>query len=237
MYSATSRNRIQDHGMSRLNFSLVISVALLSAPFTGLAEGQEGDSLVTMYPMLSARVGENCTVGGTPLTEDDFALIVRGRRVPLHREAVKEFLRHQEKYFAKLQPKGALFQEDMTEEEGTALGGISWGWFLFGTYVLVALLFGGMSGYAAIMKGLRPVPHFLIGLFFSVFGYLYVLTRPRISPPGAVPAGLVKVPTTSPPARCPVCGFMNHPSAHRCAACRTELHPTIESEVSRVLHH
>ncbi len=222
--------------MRLLQFILVVSSVLFS-PVTVMTEGQRGDTLGTTYPRLSARVGEHCMVGGTPLTEHDVALIVWGRRVPLHREAVKEFLRHTEKYFAKLQPKGALFQEDMTGEEGTALGGISWGWFLFGVYVLVALLFGGLSGYAAITKGLRPVPYFLIGFFLSALGYLYVLTRPRIRLPGEIPAGLVKVPTTRPPSRCPACGFTNHPSARHCAACRTELHPTIESEVSKVLHH
>jgi hypothetical protein len=216
---------------------VVLIVAVLWTPLSALGADTDSDSLTTDYPRLPAQVGENCTVGGTPLTGDDVALIVRGRRVPLHREAVQEFLKNQKKYFAKLQPKGALFQEDMTSQEGTALGGISWGWFLFGVYVLVALLFGGLSGYAAIMRGLRPVPHFFSGFVFIVFGYLYVLTRRRVRPPGEVPSGLVKVPATSSPVPCPVCGFMNHPSAFRCAACRTELHPTIESEVSKALHH
>ncbi|MDH3252197.1 MAG: zinc finger Ran-binding domain-containing protein [Ignavibacteria bacterium] len=220
----------------RLFFVVIFLVGLME-PTSAIGGNPDNDSLQTDYRRLPAQVGENCTVGGTPLTEEDVALIVRGRRVPLHRLAVQEFLKNQEKYFAKLQPKGALFQEDLTGSERSALGRITWGWFLFGMYVLVALLFGGLSGYVAIMKGLSPVPNFFIGFVFSVPGYLYVLTRPRVKPQGEVPEGLVKVPTTSAPVPCPACGSMNHPSASKCAGCRTDLHPAVKSEVSKVLHH
>ncbi|MBI4534815.1 MAG: hypothetical protein HY708_00965 [Ignavibacteriae bacterium] len=203
------------------------------------AQGTWGqvDSVQGPYERVHANVGEFCTVCGVPLTENDVALIVRGRRVPLNNAMVDEFLQHEEKYFAKLQPKGALFQEEADAPPGTAQGGISKGWFLFGLCVLVALLFGGMSGYNAISKGLSPIPHFFIGFVFNILGYLYVLSRPRKTKHGEVPSGLVKVPNTSAPVRCPSCGYTNHPSAKKCSACRTPLNPVIESEASRVLSH
>ncbi|RMF66990.1 MAG: zinc ribbon domain-containing protein [Calditrichaeota bacterium] len=168
-----------------------------------------------------------------PLTEDDLVLIVRGRRVPLNRAMVDSFLNNQEKYFSKLQPKGALVQENLDAPRGTAQGGISLGWFLFGLYVVVALFFSGMSGYVAVTKGLPPIPHFFIGFFFSLFGFMYVVTRPARVAREQVPAGMVKVPRTASPVPCPECGESNHPAASRCAGCGAKLQPAFESEAAR----
>jgi hypothetical protein len=68
----------------------------------------------------------------------------------------------------------------------------------------------------------------------SVFGYLYVLTRPALANKGEIPEGLVKVPTTAAPATCPNCGYGNHPSAKVCAGCSGKLQPVMQSEVARV---
>lgn len=187
------------------------------------------------YAAVPAHRGEYCAVCGGALTEKDVALIVKGRRVPLDSMDIAEFLKNQEKYFASLQPRGALFAESPEAAEGTALGGIPSGWFAFGVYVLLALLFGGLSGYAAVGKGLAPLPHFFIGFAFSIAGYLYVLSRPSRARPGEVPEGLVKVPVTAAPTRCKVCGMTNHPSASRCIGCGVQLSPTIQSEVKRAL--
>lgn len=186
------------------------------------------------YDTVAARSGESCAVCGNPVSDTDVALMVKGRRVPLKREMMDEFIKHQEKYFARLQPKGALFQEEIGPESG-GRSGVSMGWFLFGVYVLIALLFAGLSGYAAIGKGLKPIPGFFLGLVFTVFGYFYVLSRPRAEGLGEIPSGLVKVPDTSAPIPCKVCGNTNHPSAGRCSACHAELKPTGESEVSRAM--
>jgi hypothetical protein len=201
-----------------------------------MGKSNPADSLSGEYPMLPARVGEHCTVGGDPLSEKDVALIVRGRRVPLNRLAVQHFLDHQEKYFSRFEPKSALFQEDMSPRKNTALGGISLGWFLFGLSVLTGLVFSGMSGYAAIAKGLDPRLYFFLGFFLGPVGFLYVMTRPgRLHE--SIPGGLVKVPETSSPVPCPACGALNHPTARVCASCHTALNPVGQSEAERVLTH
>lgn len=186
------------------------------------------------YDSVPPKSGERCIVCGLSLTEHDVTLIVRGRRVPLKRSMVDSFLHNQELYFSKIQPKGALFQENFDIPIGVAQGGISLGWFVFGMYVLVALLFGGISGCVAVSKGLKPIPHFFIGLFFSAFGYLYVLARPALVKKGDIPSGLVKVPTTSSPVPCPKCGNTNHPTAKQCTECGANFDPLYLSEVDRI---
>ncbi len=186
------------------------------------------------YQRVPAKPGEYCTVCNVPLDPaQDVALIVRGRRVPLNHTMVDSFLRTQERYFAQKQPRGALFQEELKTAPGVSLGGISLGWFLFGSYVLLALICGGLSGYAAVGKGLPPIHHFFIGFGFSLIGYIYVLTRASQVKAGEIPEGLVKVPVTNAPVTCPKCGNTNHPSAQHCSMCGADLQPRYESEVAR----
>src|SRR5262245_10364304 len=45
--------------------------------------------------------------------------------------------------------KSALFNK----EAGSSRSAMSSGWFLFGLYVLIALIFSGLSGYMAVSKG------------------------------------------------------------------------------------
>jgi hypothetical protein len=207
----------------------------LFIPVPSLSQSEAmDDSTESPYQSVPAKPGERCTVCGVPLTEDDIAFIVKGRRVPLNKAMVSEFLQNQEKYFATMQPRSALFQEELDAPAGTALGGVSSGWFLFGLYVLVALIFGGMSGYTAVAKGLKPIPNFFVGFVFSAFGYLYVVTRPRQVEEGEIPSGLVKVPATSAPVSCETCGYTNHPSAKKCANCGASLKPIVQSDVTRV---
>ncbi|MCI0698082.1 zinc finger Ran-binding domain-containing protein [candidate division KSB1 bacterium] len=158
-----------------------------------------------------------------------YALLYRGRKIPTHsfcESAVRSNPAVYQTYFASLQPRGALFQENETSQTGVKAG-----WFIFGLIVLVALLAGGLSGYAAVSKGLQPIPNFFIGL--TIVGLFYVLTRPSAVKPGEVPDGLVKVPTTSAPVPCEKCGYTNHPSAKKCAGCGTKLKPVVQSEVAR----
>lgn len=184
--------------------------------------------------ILKPEQGERCLLCGVLLTPEDAVLLVRGRRVPLNKSMVDSFLQNQEQFFARLQPKSALFQENLEAPTGMAQGGIGTGWFFFGIYVLCGLVFSGLSGYRAISKGLPVWQSFLLGLFFTAFGYVYVLSRNSSVPPGPVPSGLVKIPTTYSPIPCEKCQSPNHPSAETCSACGAALNPAIESEVRKV---
>ena len=115
---------------------------------------------------------DHCTVSGELLGPNDVCLLVDGRRVPVKKEAVNIFLNNQEKYFSKLQPKSALFTESMGVAKNLSIG-----WFIFGIYVLIGLLFAALTSHAAVGKGLKPIPWFFIGLFFNAFGYLAVLNE------------------------------------------------------------
>lgn len=186
-----------------------------------------------VYSRVPAKYSDLCTVCGATLTSEDVTLIVRGRRNPLCQAHVETFLNNLERSFSSRQPKGALFQEDLAAPPGTAQGGISRGWFLFGLLVLSALIFGGLSGYRALSVGLPPLAPFFIGFFLNLPGFLYVISRPAGQGHGQVPKGLVKVPETVAPAPCPACGEVNHPTARRCLGCGKELAPSQQSEVTR----
>ena len=217
--------------MNKKSFYLVLAFCLLALPLRTQENAPQ-----TPYQSVRPKLGDYCTVGNVPLdTLQDVALIVRGRRVPLHRTMVDSFMRTQEKYFSQQQPKGALFQEELSAAKGAALAGVTSGWFLFGLYVLVALIFAGVSGYTAVSKGLPPIPNFFIGFFLSALGYLYVVTRPAVAKKGEIPEGLVKVPLTHTPVPCAACGYQNHPSAKQCVGCGGKLQPTLQSEVARVM--
>ena len=135
------------------------------------------------------------------------------------------FVQLQDSSAVPLQPQSALFNNES--------GGMGSGWFFLGMYVLAALVSSGLSGYTAVAKGLDPKPYFILGFILSLFGYLYVLSRPAAAQAGAVPGGLVKVPSTLEPVPCPHCGYTNHPAAHKCLGCGAALQPSVRSEVTR----
>ena len=202
---------------------------LLLAGFVFASEPQ----LQSRYPTVAAKAGEICIVCGMPVSSGDIAIILKGRRMPVMKDMAAAVLKNPEIYFKSKQAKGALFQEDFQTPPGAAQAGVSLGWFLAGLYVLSALIFGGLSGVAAVAKGLPPISSFFFGLGLSVFGYLYVLTRPSQTASPSVPAGLVKVPVTQSPLACPQCGNTNHPAAATCAACHVSLSPQGQSDLSR----
>lgn len=133
-------------------------------------------------------------------------------------------------YFSRLQPRGAIFQESAHPRRVMPRGG-----FWLGLYVLVGLVFGAVTAYAAIHRRHSARTWFFAGLFFNVVGLAALLMRPMgtsgPNEPSGVPAGLRKVPLTHEPATCPTCGYANHPSGQRCNHCETPLTPTIRSEV------
>ncbi len=205
---------------------------LLTVLLTGSIFAEE-ETTPPQYPTVPAQTGEYCTVCGAPLTEKDIALIIKGRRFPLEKSMVDTFMRSREQYFSAKQMRGALFQEELNAPAGVAQSGVSLTYFLIGLYILAALIFGGLSGYTALSKGLQPIPSFFIGFFLSVLGYVYILTRSSLVAKGDIPSGLVKVPITSSPIACSQCGNTNHPAAHYCSICKIKLEPMLQSEVER----
>jgi hypothetical protein len=192
---------------------------------------QEPGGQTTTYPVVEARAGEICIVCEKPVGATDRVYEVEGQRVAVHVGACDNaFLRQPERYLARLKPRGAFLGA-----EPNLAPNISWGWFAFGIYVLLGLVFGAFCAYRAVNRALKPWPWFLAGFFFNLFGFLALVTRPAgDSSRAGLPRGMVKVPTTYSPRVCPRCGAMNHPSATTCAGCERKIEPLVISEVTRV---
>lgn len=173
------------------------------------------------------RTGDRCVVSGELLDPDDFVVEIRGRRIPVKAHCYEDFWKNPDKYFTGIQPRGALFNEDMHTVPRLNLA-----WFFFGLYVLAALIFAAVTSHAAVSRGLAPVPWFFIGLAGTAFGYLAVLAR-KSEDVTLVPSGFRKVPATRAPVRCEACGNENHPAAKKCLGCGKTLAPAVASEVDR----
>jgi hypothetical protein len=178
-----------------------------------------------------APVGAVCTVCGGPPACATRTLTHLGRAVPLCARLACEatFRLDPEPHFRAQQPRAALFHEDAVPRRQE-----SWIWFLVGLWVTTAALAAGAAGHAAVVRGIASWRGFLAGLMFHAPGYLWVRSFPEL-PAGAIPDGLAKVPATSVPSHCAACGWEVHPSADRCAHCRSTLTPPERSEARRVL--
>ncbi len=173
--------------------------------------------------------GSACVVCGREVHTHDPVYVIAGQRVAVHGPGSPcdaAFRASPAKFLAALQPRGAFL--------GGQPGQISFGWFLFGTYVLLGLIFAGLCGQVALNRGHAPLRWFLAGLFFNAFAYAALLLKKRVTvnAPAGVPGGLGKIAATYAPVRC-ACGAENHPSASQCSACGTVLRPSVSSEVAR----
>lgn len=174
--------------------------------------------------------GEICALCNRPLGPNDPVYMVHGQRVPLHAAEMAEpgAAARLQTLLAQLRPRGAFIGESAPAE-------LSAGWFFFGVYVLIGLLFGALCAHRALHMGYDPISWFFAGLVFSLLGYLVLLTRPKrdVVAPAGIPSGLRKIAATYAPAACPKCGTENHPTAAQCLGCGASLHPQLTSEVSR----
>ena len=175
--------------------------------------------------ILSTKNGEHCLVLGVLLDENGIAFIYRGRRVTLHRDAIATFVENPSKYFSKLQPRGALFQEDETWSLGL-------GWLFLGVWMTLGLACGAAASHLALRKGRSPGFWFAAGVATNLVALATLLMRPT-SDTLALPNRLAKIPNTSPPLRCPECQAENHPTAKACSSCGAILAPAMESEIQR----
>ncbi|RME00563.1 MAG: hypothetical protein D6814_03265, partial [Calditrichaeota bacterium] len=164
------------------------------------ARAQNTSSMRTpkQWPTTTSKKGDRCIVCDTPLTDSSIVILYKGRRVPLLNKAMlDQFLQNPEAYFSKLQPTGALFHED-----AISTGGMKWGWFVLGLYILSALVIAAVTSNLAIRKGYSATHWYFAGLFLHVVGLLLVMRKPAVEQVH-LPPHLGKVPRTAAPVPCP----------------------------------
>lgn len=202
-----------------LLFLITSATLLLAEPSALSVEARQA-------PRIPVQIGDHCIVCGTPLTEEDVVLQLRGRRVPLNKNWLEEFVNNPEQYFYKLQPKGALFTEPARHSA------MRWAWFALGLIVLVLLANGGLAASMALRRGLSPGPWFVKGVSGNIFAILQISRQAEIDPTSA--ECFTKIPSTSAPLACTTCGHENHPLADRCNGCNAALNPQRISEARMV---
>ncbi len=196
------------------------------------AIAQISEREIENLPTRSIEKGDYCIVGDESHDHLDRVFLYKGRWVGICPPHVK-IIQNEDSlafYFARLQPKGALYQEDAVQGQERP---IRYGWFIFGVWVAVALFSAALSANVALRKGLPAIKGFFIGLIGSLIGLVYLLIQPA-KETIELPPNLAKIPNTAAPNICPGCGNQNHPSASKCSNCGYELSPSIESEVSRI---
>jgi len=208
-------------------FGLVILVVACLAPAASSALPAVQDTLG--FELAPVKKGDRCIVCNMPVDSSGMAILYRGRRVPFYSiDMLQRFLDNPDAYFYKLEPNGALFQEAAVSRQG-----LQPGWFIFGLWVVLALVSASLSAVLALRKGLPVVKWYFIGLAASLIGVLFVWRKPAVAAV-ELPPGFTKPPATPLPIKCPACGAENHPSAKVCSACGNTLQPLEESEVERV---
>jgi hypothetical protein len=178
--------------------------------------------------------GEQCLVCRKRVYDEDVVEIrFKGRTFFVGKPFMGDFEAEPARYFARIQARSALFDENALVADRP----MAYGWLWLGVYILAGMLCAASCGYIAVCKGLTPLPWFFAGLFGNVAGLGLVMFVPRgdaATLPAGIPVGFAKVPTTRAPAACPSCGVANHPSATRCADCHVALTPTVTAETGRV---
>ncbi|RMD96746.1 MAG: zinc ribbon domain-containing protein [Deltaproteobacteria bacterium] len=188
--------------------------------------GFQETGFVRLLPRPAWKPGGICFVCGEPV-EDGKTFLIKGRRLPAHTHCLAEFEKSPERYFARVQPRAALFHEEFVDPK---LPGNRW--IYAGVYVVFALLSGALAAYVAVGRGHSPTLWFFTGVLLNLLALPLLLIRPRGAEVLVVP-GLSKVPLTAPPLPCPECGHGNHPSAAQCPFCHHPLEPRYSPETSR----
>lgn len=176
-------------------------------------------------PRIEIQPGDMCIVGHIPLTEQSgTGILLRGRRVTMHKSKFDRFKAAPQKYFSQMQPKAALFTESYERNEPRM------GWTIFGTAVVGLIILAGASAALAVRYGKDPSSSF----FSALCGNLFAPFAARGGEQVELRAGHTKIPNTAEPIPCPACGSTNHPAAELCSACGAALKPAYESEARKV---
>lgn len=219
--------------MVTVRWALLIAVLTVVAVDPAAVATEAGDEVV----ILEERPGDGVqclvcrqAVHGEPVVEARY----KGRRFHVRVDMLDEFRSDPERYFRSLEARSGLFDEVAVPEK-EARGG--YGWFAFGLYVLVGLVFAAACGGLAVNRGRPAWAWFFAGLFFNLPALIVLLIRSRgeaAAVPAGVPGGLRKVPTTRAPIACPSCGSEIHPAARCCNRCGAALAPLVEAETEKV---
>ncbi|MCP5113322.1 MAG: hypothetical protein GY953_21020 [bacterium] len=165
---------------------------------------------------------ETCVVCSREVAASGAAYLVGGQRIAVCQQCQPAFEAAPGAHIARLRPNSMIFGAQTQSYLDDA-------WIWLGILILTGILFGGLSAHLAVRKGRPPLKSFLLGFFFSVPAYAFLLLKPA-SEDKAAPAGMRKVPLTHDPAACPGCGNGNHPAAVRCSSCGAELTAHTASE-------
>jgi hypothetical protein len=178
--------------------------------------------------LVPAELNERCAFSGQLLPPGTSVRILRGRRLPLMPDAALEadLRTRPEKYFALVQPSGALFTESGPGEVGHYV------WVYLGFGVIVLMILAGFAGQMAIRRGLEPGGWFLQGLCGNVLAPF--LLRTRGSSVETLAPGHTKPHRTAMPKHCAACGNENHPSASKCSMCHASLDAAYQSEAEQL---
>jgi len=203
----------------------LVALVLFALPILALTPQRQTDDL----ERLPSRPGDRCMVCDKQIDEHGLSILYEGRRVPLaDEEMLQTFLDEPQRYFPKLQPRGALFHE-----ESVGGAGLRFGWLIVGCWILIALLSGALAAHVAVRKGLPGSRWFFTGLALSIPGALWAMATPAAGEV-ELPRGGAKIRVTAAPYDCPACATANHPSATSCSACGIALSPTMRSDVERL---
>ena len=227
--------------MAGMAVSLIRRLVLVGAVCLGVVAANAQPKVAEQPPPTEWEVldqrpgdGEQCLVCGERIYGEDVVEIrYQGRTFHVAKPLLGDFEGDPARYFAKLQARSALFDEEsLAGPRPMALG-----WFWLGVYVLAGVICSAMCGYVAVCRALSPLPWFFAGLAGNVAGVVLVMFVPRgdeSALPAGIPRGLCKVPTTLNPKACPSCRVTNHPCAERCGNCGSPLTPSAVAETRRV---
>ena len=211
----------------KIIFVFLFTLQILNQNSFAITNQIQPDS--TTYTYVDIKAGDLCIVCDMPInSESGIAFLFKGRRVTIDLAHFKDFIENPEKYFYKLQPNVALYSEGVFNKYQ-----INYGWFVFGLWVLLALVSAAFCVNIAMKKGLSIKKWFYIGLGANIFGLIYLMSQFK-NQIVELPEKFGKIPRTETPLICTSCGVYVHPSANKCNSCGNVLKSISESEIRKI---
>jgi hypothetical protein len=183
----------------------------------------------TKYTYVDIKAGDLCIVCDMPINaETGIAFLFNGRRVTIDVMHFTDFIKNPEKYFYKLQPNAALYNDEILD-----IIKMNYRWLIFGLWILMALVSSAFAVNISMKKGLNIKKWFYVALITNIFGLIYLILKAKTESM-ILPEKLGKITLTNPPAICPNCAVYNHPSANKCNSCGMSLNSTLKPETQKI---